>query len=89
MISQHCRLIVWGHSLGAAVACRTLFSLETAEDRMELVDTLVLESPFNNLHDEVRWRLAQPSEGPLRRLGGRILPVATVLRLTDMQFRCG
>ena len=32
---------------------------------------------------------AQPSEGPLRRLGGRILPLATVLRLTDMQFRCG
>ena len=49
----------------------------------------MLESPFNNLQDEVRWRLAQPSEGPLRRLGGRILPLAAVLRLTDMQFRCG
>ena len=43
MTSPRCRLVVWGHSLGAAVACRTLFSLETAgTGQGELVDTLVL-----------------------------------------------
>ena len=35
---------------------RTIYSLENHEDHQQrdLVDTLVLESPFNNLHDEIK-----------------------------------
>ena len=41
------RLIVWGHSMGAAVA-----SLAVASSAAH-VNHLVLEAPFNNLADEV------------------------------------
>ena len=35
---------------------RTIYSLENHEDPQlrEVVDTLVLESPFNNLQDEIK-----------------------------------
>ena len=35
---------------------RTIYSLENHEDPQlrDLVDTLVLESPFNNLQDEIK-----------------------------------
>jgi len=44
-------LLVWGHSLGAAVSCHLVADLCTEGSRP---CGLVLESPFNNVFDEVR-----------------------------------
>ena len=46
---------------------RTVYSLENSSDTLqrELVDTLVLESPFNNLHDEIKHVVFE-SKGVLR-----------------------
>ena len=46
---------------------RTVYSLENSSDNLqrELVDTLVLESPFNNLHDEIKHVVFE-SKGVLR-----------------------
>ena len=43
-------MIVWGHSLGTAVATRAVAELETEVK----VSGLVLESPFNKMEDEVK-----------------------------------
>ena len=80
------RLVIWGHSLGAAVACRTINSLEASEQQRELVDTLVLESPFNNLLDEIQTMVFN-TRGALGHWLGNILPVETVLGWTEMQFK--
>ena len=80
------RLIIWGHSLGAAVACRAMNSLEASEPQRELVDTLVLESPFNNLLDEIQTVVFN-SRGALGQWLGSLLPVETVLDWTEMQFK--
>ena len=56
---QSPRIIMWGHSLGTAIATRTLVEIE--EEMSGLVSGLVLESPFNKMEDElnhfrtVRW----------------------------------
>ncbi|MPC51368.1 Monoacylglycerol lipase ABHD12 [Portunus trituberculatus] len=44
-------LFVWGHSLGTGVSCHALSELCQAN---ECPQGLVLEAPFNNLHDEIR-----------------------------------
>ena len=46
------RLVVWGHSLGTAIATRALMELQ--EDTGDLVAGLVLESPFNKMEDELK-----------------------------------
>ena len=54
-------ILLWGHSLGTAIATRTLATLETLETldletEMESgarVRGLVLEAPFNKMEDEV------------------------------------
>ena len=46
------RLVVWGHSLGTAIATRTV--MEVQEDTEDLVAGLVLESPFNKMEDELK-----------------------------------
>ena len=51
-----------------------------------MVDTLVLEAPFNNLHDELR-HVVFDSKGWLYRTLGNIVPIRTILRSSDMQFR--
>ncbi|XP_023324769.1 monoacylglycerol lipase ABHD12 [Eurytemora carolleeae] len=45
------RLIVWGHSLGTAVSSHLVSDLCLEGNRP---DGLILESPFNNIFDEVR-----------------------------------
>ena len=45
-------MIVFGHSLGTAIATRSL--VETQEDTADLVSGLVLESPFNKMEDELK-----------------------------------
>ena len=45
-------LVVWGHSLGTAIATRTV--MEVQEDTEDLVAGLVLESPFNKMEDELK-----------------------------------
>jgi len=45
------KLVVWGHSLGAAISCHLVADLCLQGNPP---DGLVLESPFNNVFDEVR-----------------------------------
>ena len=80
------RLVIWGHSLGAAVACRTVNTLEASHQQRDLVDTVVLESPFNNLLEEIQTRLFN-DRGPLAQWLGHILPLEAILNRTDMQFK--
>ena len=82
------RLVVWGHSMGAAVAVRTVHELENSGDHAlrDLVDTLVLEAPFNNLHDELKHAVFD-SRSWLRRKFGLGVPINTILQSSDMQFR--
>ena len=70
------------------MACRTMFELEHSNDHglREMVDTLVLEAPFNNLHDELRHAVFD-SKGWLHMKLGNIVPIRTILRSSDMQFR--
>ena len=44
------KLFIWGHSLGSAVATE---SLSVLNDTIK-IDAVILESPFNNLRDEIR-----------------------------------
>ena len=46
------RIVLWGHSLGTAIATRTLRDIK--EDTADLVAGLVLESPFNKMEDELK-----------------------------------
>ena len=46
------RIVLWGHSLGTAIATRTLRDIQ--EDSEDLVAGLVLESPFNKMEDELK-----------------------------------
>ena len=46
------RIVLWGHSLGTAIATRTL--MEIQEQTGDLVSGLVLESPFNKMEDELK-----------------------------------
>ena len=46
------RIVLWGHSLGTAIATRTLVEIE--EQTGDLVAGLVLESPFNKMEDELK-----------------------------------
>ena len=80
------RLVIWGHSLGAAVACRTMNTLEASEQQRELVDTLVLESPFNNLLEEIQTMVFN-SRGALAQWLANILPLEALLSWTEMQFK--
>ena len=86
LLSKFSRLILWGHSMGAAVACRTIHYLENDEDRSqrEIVDTLVLESPFNNLHDEILHAVCD--RGVVGKVCARMAPVHSILKSSDMQF---
>ena len=47
-------MLVWGHSLGTAVSSHLVADLCQQEHRP---CGLVLESPFNNIFDEVLWAL--------------------------------
>ncbi|KAK8403096.1 hypothetical protein O3P69_000955 [Scylla paramamosain] len=49
--SGHSPLFVWGHSLGTGVSCHALSEL--CQENL-CPQGLVLEAPFNNLHDEIR-----------------------------------
>jgi len=49
--SSHSRIVVWGHSLGTGVASRLVSELCLGNDGPY---GLVLESPFNNIRDEIR-----------------------------------
>ena len=74
------RLVVWGHSLGTAIATKTLMDLQG--DTEDLVAGLVLESPFNKMEDELKhfktvtwtaWILGTD--------------IAEALRLTETEFQ--
>ena len=76
---QCCRLVVWGHSMGAALAVQTV-----ARARHTDIHELVLESPFNNLTEEVEEVLRQG--GGYRRLLLPLLPVSKLLARADLSF---
>ena len=52
--SRSPHILLWGHSLGTAIATRTLASLESQAKAGARVRGLVLESPFNKMEDEVK-----------------------------------
>lgn len=45
-------IFVWGHSLGTGVLCRLMTILNKSNENLPKL--VVLESPFNNIRDEVR-----------------------------------
>lgn len=47
-------ILLWGHSLGTAIATRTLATLEAESEAGARVRGLVLEAPFNKMEDEVK-----------------------------------
>ena len=61
-------------------------SLEASEQQRDLVDTLVLESPFNNLLEEIQ-SVVFNNRGSLAQWLGNILPLETLLSWTEMQFK--
>ena len=65
---------------------RTMNSLEASEQQRDLVDTLVLESPFNNLLEEIQ-SVVFNNRGSLAQWLGNILPLETLLSWTEMQFK--
>ena len=85
-VDERDRLVLWGHSLGAAVACRAMERLESSGHQADLVDTLVLESPLNNLLEEIQT-VVFDSRGVLGTLLASWLPVEAVLKWADIQFR--
>ena len=85
-LDQRDRLVLWGHSLGAAVACRAMESLESSGHQADLVDTLVLESPFNNLLEEIETVVFH-SRGAVGRWLANCLPVQAVLQWADIEFK--
>ena len=52
--SRSPHILLWGHSLGTAIATRTLASLESQAEAGARVRGIVLESPFNKMEDEVK-----------------------------------
>ena len=80
------QLMVWGHSLGAAIACRAV-----AEENIEKVENsnisnLILESPFNNLEDEVFY-VFFASKGKLSKSIGTFLPLRKQLKKANIEFK--
>ena len=85
-ISDSEQFMVWGHSLGAAIACRAV-----AEENIEKVDNsnianLILESPFNNLEDEV-FDVVFANKGKLSKSIGTLLPLRKQLKKANMEFK--
>jgi abhydrolase domain-containing protein 12 len=48
--SKNSSVVVYGHSLGTAVSCEAVNILCNTN---KPPDALILESPFNNIHEEV------------------------------------
>ena len=79
------KLIVWGHSLGAAIACRAVAEDDKENDNKPNITTLVLESHFNNLHEEI-LNVVFVSLGQIPAAVGKMLPVCRQLRGAGMEF---
>eukprot|EP00088_Acartia_fossae_P069896 TRINITY_DN9224_c0_g1_i2.p1 TRINITY_DN9224_c0_g1~~TRINITY_DN9224_c0_g1_i2.p1 ORF type:complete len:423 (+),score=38.23 TRINITY_DN9224_c0_g1_i2:29-1270(+) len=74
-------MIVWGHSLGTAIASNAIHQWETSKSGLQ-VDGLVLESPFNTMHDEIlRFSLGRFFANTLGKNTTQILMAA------DAEFR--
>ena len=78
--AQGHKVVVWGHSMGAAVAGQVM-----ARSKVR-VHTLVLESPFNNLAEEVHQVMGQQAGG-VKKLLLHLLPLSKLLRSADLSFR--
>ena len=68
------QFLVWGHSLGAAIACRAVAEENIENNDASGIATLFLESPFNNLHDEVT-NVVFSSKGKISKSIGKLLPI--------------
>ena len=66
------QVLVWGHSMGAAVAASAAWQATAAVAR------LVLESPFCSLEAEIR----------VTRPATRLLPVGLILQKAGVEFKC-
>jgi len=73
-------IILWGHSLGTSIATRTL---ATSDARISaMVNGLILESPFNNMFDELHTFNTVTWSAWL--LG---IDIAETLQIADAEFR--
>ena len=84
-IEDHEKIVVWGHSLGAAIACRATAEEEKNNSLNHRIETLVLESPFNNLHDEIQ-DVVFKSRGKIPSVVGAMLPVSKQLQAASIEF---
>ena len=84
-IDESEKLLVWGHSLGAAIACRAVAEEDIEHNDASGIETLFLESPFNNLHDEVMDAVFS-SQGRILTAIGKLLPIRKQLKKAKMQF---
>ena len=82
---EHENIIVWGHSLGAAIACRAVFEEEKDKTSKSKIVKLVLESPFNNLQEEIQ-EYVFTSGGRVKEFMGKMLPIARELRDANIEF---
>jgi len=71
-------VIVWGHSLGTAIATHTLSKWNNTQGIR--VSGLVLESPFNTMEDEVK-------HFSVGRMLSNVLDVSSKLKAADTEFR--
>ena len=84
-IQEDEKIIVWGHSLGAAIACRATAEEEKNNSLNHRIETLVLESPFNNLRDEIQ-DVVFKSRGKIPSVVGAMLPVTRQLKEANIEF---
>jgi len=78
-LGEKVKVLVWGHSLGSSIACHMVadFDLETGGNSS--VSGLVLESPFNNMKDEVMtFKAARALQ--------MMVDVGSVLQASDLTF---
>ena len=79
-------LLVWGHSLGAAIACRAVAEEHVERMNKANIAAVVLESPFNNMEDELN-NLLFASKGKILESVGKYFPLRTQLKKARMLFQ--
>lgn len=78
-LGDRCRVLVWGHSLGTAIASHMVADFDMETGGNSSVAGLVLESPFNNMAEEVRQFRASKALQLL-------VDLDTVLTQSDLRF---
>ena len=80
------QLLVWGHSLGAAIACRAVAEEHVEKMNKADIAAVILESPFNNMEDELS-NVLFASKGKVIKAIGKYLPLRAQLKKAKMLFQ--